>query len=191
MISPAEIKFALRGILRILRFDASFVQYFDRSAAGALRSFWLAVPLLGLSLLRLDLLHDPQEPALTSRMWLTMIVTHVVNWVYFPLFLLWLGRYIERDARVVGCIAVYNWLGLLAILTSTPLLVLALFGFDGGFLQTLDIISLVISLICEGYVLAVCLQISGWFATALVALDVICGEMLFSFAHRLGTAPIF
>jgi hypothetical protein len=191
MISLTELRFALRGLLRILRFDASFVQYYDRSASGALRSFWLAVPLLMIFVMRLGLLHDPKLPPLTDRAWLSMVIAYIINWAYFPLFLLWIGRFIDRDTRVTGCITVYNWLGLLTILTSLPVTLFAWAGMDIGFVQTLDVVSIGLALVCEGYILAVCLQISGYFAMALVVLDFVLNDILFTIAEYLSKGPAF
>ena len=191
MISLAETRFALRGLLRILRFDSSFVQFYDRSRDGAIRSFWLAAPLLLIFLLRLYLQHDPQQPPLTLRMSAAMLIAYAINWAYFPLFLVWISRFIGREDRVIGCIAVYNWLSILALFTSLPINLLGWVGMDDGLLQTLDVISLVVSLVCEGYILAVCLQISGFFAAAFVVLDLVLNQMLFTLADHLGAAPLF
>lgn len=191
MISLAETRFALRGLLRILRFDSSFVQFYDRSRDGAIRSFWLAAPLLLIFLLRLYLQHDPQQPPLTLRMSAAMLIAYAINWAYFPLFLVWISRFIGREDRVIGCIAVYNWLSILALFTSLPISLLGWVGMDDGLLQTLDVISLVVSLVCEGYILAVCLQISGFFAAAFVVLDLVLNQMLFTLADHLGAAPLF
>jgi hypothetical protein len=191
MISLAETRFALRGLLRILRFDSSFVQFYDRSRDGAVRSFWLAAPLLLIFLLRLYLQHDPQQPPLTLRMSAAMVIAYAINWAYFPLFLIWVSRFIDRQTKVVGCIAVYNWLSILAIFTSLPISLLGWAGMDDGFLQALDLVSVVISLVCEGYILAVCLQISGFFAAAFVILDLVLNQILFTLANHLGVAPLF
>jgi hypothetical protein len=191
MISLAETRFALRGLLRILRFDSSFVQFYDRSRTGAVRSFWLAVPLLLLFLLRLYLQHDPQQPPLTLRMSAAMVIAYAINWAYFPLFLIWVSRFIGREARVIGCIAIYNWLSILALFTSLPISLLGWAGANDGLLQALDLVSVVISLICEGYILAICLQISGFFAVAFVMLDLLLNQILFALANHLGETQLF
>jgi len=191
MISLTETRAALRGILRILRFDSSFVQFYDRSRDGALRSFWLAVPLLAFFLFRLYLPHGPQPSSLTPRLLAAMVTAYAINWVYFPLVLVWLSRFIDRQAKVVGCIAVYNWLSLLTVFTSLPVTLLAWAGLDDGFLQGLDLVGLIIYLICEGFLLAVCLQISGFFAAGLVILDLVLNQILFNLADHLSAAPLF
>jgi hypothetical protein len=192
MIGLAETKYALRGLLRILRFDASFINYYDRSREGALRSFWLAVPLLALFLFRLYVLRDPHDPPITIRMSAAMVIAYGINWAYFPLFLLWIARYIEREKRIIGCIAIYNWLiSILSIFTSLPIALLAWAGMSDHLSATLDVASLILSMVCEGYVFAICLQIPGFFAAAFVILDFILSQILFSIADLIGHAPIF
>lgn len=191
MIGRAETGYALRGLLRILRFDPSFINFYDRSREGAMRSFGLAVPLLALFLFRLYVLRDPQDPPLTLRMSAAMVIAYAINWVYFPLFLLWIARYIEREKRVIGCIAIYNWLSLLSFFTSLPVALLGWAGMSDHLTHTLDVASLILSMVCEGYVLAICLQISGFFAAAFVILDFIIGQILFLIASHIGYAPIF
>jgi hypothetical protein len=191
MISLAETRYACRGLFRILRFDSGFLHCFDRSRDGALRSFWIYVPLLLLDWAQLILLHDPQQPALSGRMWAALVIAHIINILYFPLFLLWIGRYIDRASKAVGCITVYNWLNLVTLVFATPMTLLGWAGASDNVLLVIQVVSLGLFLVCEGYVLAVCLQISGLFACAFVALDFVFGDMLFSFAHFLGQKPFF
>ena len=191
MISLAETNYACRGLLRVLRFDAGFVHFFDRSREGAIRSFWIYVPLLLLDWLQIVVFQGPQDPPLTGRGWAALIIAHIINIFYFPLILLSIGRYIDRSARVVGCITVYNWLNLVTITLGIPMTLLGWAGADDNVILIIQVVNLGLVLVCEGYVLAVCLQISGLFATAFVALDFVIGEMLFSIAHLLGRHPLF
>lgn len=191
MISRAEIRFALRGLVDILRFNPGFVQFYDRSQAGALRSFSLAIPLLAIYLLDLYIGHDPLQPAIHLRMLASLVIAYVINWVYFPLFLFWITRLINREARVIGCIAIYNWLSILTVFTDLPLSLLSWAGMNDGLLQVLGFIALVIYLVCEGYVLAISLQISGFFAAAFVILDLVLHQILFEIASHMGIAPLF
>ncbi|HVI91232.1 MAG TPA: hypothetical protein VM659_23245 [Dongiaceae bacterium] len=191
MISLAETNYACRGLLRVLRFDSGFVQFFDRSREGALRSFWIYVPLLLLDWAQIVLLHDPQAPTLTGRMWAALIIAHIINVFYFPLILLSVGRYIDRANRVIGCITVYNWLNLLTITLGIPMTLLGWAGADDNVILIIQVVNIGLVLVCEGYILAVCLQISGFFAIGFVALDFVIGEMLFSVAHLLGRHSLF
>ena len=191
MITLAEAGIALRGVGRILRFDPDFIRYFDRSRSGALRSFWMAVPLLPIFVLRLYLLHDPQTPPIDSRMFCAMLIGYVLNWIVFPLVLLSLAPVMERKTQVIGTIAVYNWLSLLFILMDVPIIALGAAGLDVSLLQLLDLATLLVALVCEGFILAVTLQIRGFSAAALVLLDFILGQLVFGLTDRIGSYPLF
>jgi hypothetical protein len=191
MISLAETGIALRGIGRILRFDREFIRYFDRSRAGALRSFWMAAIFLPVFLLRFYVLHDPNDLPIDGRMLGAVLIGYAINWMAFPLVLLGLGPMIKRQTQVIGTIAVYNWLSLLLILLNLPIILLALLGIDWSVLQLLDLATFFIALICEGYILAVALQIPGFSAAALVMLDFVLGQIVFGLADRIGAAPLF
>jgi len=191
MISLAETNYACRGLLRVLRFDAGFVHFFDRSREGAIRSFWIYAPLLLLDWLQTVLLQGPQDPPMTDRMWAAQIIAHIINIIYFPLILLSVARFIDRTTRVIGCITVYNWLNLVTITLGIPMTLLGWAGADDNVILIIKVVNFGLVLVCEGYVLAVCLQISGLFATAFVALDVVIGEMLFGFADLLGRHSLF
>lgn len=191
MITLAETGIALRGVGRILRFDPDFIRYFDRSPKGALRSFWMAAPLLPIFLLRLYLLHDPQSPPIDSRMLCAMLIGYVLNWIIFPLVLLSIAPAMERRNQVIGTIAVYNWLSLLFILMDVPIVALGALGLDVSLLQLLDLATLLVALVCEGFILAVTLQIRGFSAAALVLLDFILGQLIFGLTDRIGSSPLF
>ena len=191
MISRAEIRYALRGLIDILRFNPGFLQFYDRSLAGARRSFQIYVFLLALQTLQTIVFQGPQDPPLTARMWTALTIARIINVVYFPLILLLIGRFIDREKRIVGCIAVYNWLNLLSILLSIPVTLIALAGVDASVLQLCSIVTLFVGLICEGYVLAICLGISPAFAAAFVALDLVIGEILFHLADAMGQHAFF
>jgi hypothetical protein len=191
MISLAETSIALRGIGRILRFDRDFLRYFDRSRAGALRSFWMAAVFLPIFLIRFYVLHDPNDLPIDGRVLASILIAYAINWMAFPLVLLGLGPLLKRQAQVIGTIAVYNWLSLLLILLNVPIILLALIGLDWSILQLLDLATFLIALICEGYILAIALQIPGLSAAALVMLDFILGQLVFSLADRMGAASLF
>jgi hypothetical protein len=171
MISLAETGIALRGIGRILRFDRDFLHYFDRSRAGAGRSFWMAAVFLPVFMIRFYVLHDPRDLPIDGRMLASVLIAYAINWMAFPLVLLGLA--------------------LLLILLNVPIILLALVGLDWSILQLLDLATFLVALICEGYILAIALQIPGLSAAALVMLDFILGQIVFSLADRMGAASLF
>ena len=86
-----EARAAKEGLKRLLRFDAGFALWFDRSARGARRSFTLALPLLPLFLLRFFFESDLKPELSGLDIFGTATVTYVLSWVMFPLLLIVIG----------------------------------------------------------------------------------------------------
>lgn len=113
-ISWGEAMLAGRGVLRLLRFDAGFVAYFDLSLAGARRSFrlaWLLLP-AGLLIVLRGLAAPPDETLVEGwALYLAALVYYALAWILFPLALLRVAPALDRVREAPGAIAVYNWFG--------------------------------------------------------------------------------
>jgi hypothetical protein len=149
MISFAEFEIALLGLLRLARFDAGFAGFFDLSAQGARRSFRLALPLLPIVLFLMHLGARWPEGTDMTRVVFGQLIGYALGWVSFPLLLFYAGRAIDREARIYGAIAVYNWLAILSIGLQLPIVVAGYYGLDDGVVN--DLIWLVILFVtaCE------------------------------------------
>jgi hypothetical protein len=105
-----EIGYAVRGLWRLLQFDPSGLDYFDRSIAGFWRSFRVALlvaPLHGLLIpYRLELI---KPTAGWQQIILVEILTYIVTWFLYPTVAYELCRWMDRRAEYPGYIAVYNW----------------------------------------------------------------------------------
>lgn len=171
MPSGIEFRLACRGLLLLARFDEAFLRYFDRTAAGALRSFWLALLILPYFLLQLWLDIDPSvvNPAhcVAARG-----VGYAYGWILFPLVLLSAGRVLERDHEAPGCVTVYNWTNLLWIVLHLPATLVDGFNPDSQVALGLSLLALVASVAIEGFLLMKCLRILVWQAAALVLIDI-------------------
>lgn len=189
MPSWIEFRLACRGLLLLARFDPGFLRYFDRSASGALRSFWLALPLLPIGLLN-DWLRT-RSPLPSPGLFLAAeIVGYATGWIVFPLLLLGLGRALERDAEVPGAIAPYNWAMLLGVALNLPALVAIGFDPQSSLVGPLDLLVFFYLLTIEGFLLKQCLRLQLWQAVALVAMDVVLSIMLGRLVLVLGDVPI-
>lgn len=170
MPSGIEFRLALRGLLLLARFDETFLRYFDRSAAGALRSFWLALLILPYFLLQLWLDID-QSVIAPLQCVAARSVGYAYGWILFPLVLLSVGRVLEREREAPGCIAVYNWTSLLWIVLHLPATLLGGLNPDSQLALGLSLLALAASVAIEGFLLMKCLRILLWQAAALVAVD--------------------
>ena len=85
MLNGVEIRAAMTGLLLLLRFDARFVDWFDRTPTGARRSFRLMLPLLPLTLTRLFMAVEA-APNVSPVIAAASVATYyVLGWVVFPL----------------------------------------------------------------------------------------------------------
>ena len=122
MFPFVEIAYAVRGLWRLLQFDASGLDYFDRSVAGFWRSFRVALLIAPVYALLIPRQLDMIKPTVGwQHVILIQILTYIVAWLLYPTVAYELCRRIDREAEYPGYIAVYNWSTI--ILVSASLLV--------------------------------------------------------------------
>jgi len=110
MITGRELAYGMLGAWRLLRNDASGLQYFDRSAHGALRSFWVMV--LTAPAYAVLLMMQFEEYGIASVGLRQILVgggLYVIDWLLFPVMLLRLAPALKREHEVAGYIAANNW----------------------------------------------------------------------------------
>jgi len=113
MLGPPTIReaaYGIHGVFRLLRFDRSGLAFFDASAVGAMRSFWLA-PVLFPAFLLISML----------QMWgilgevgfaeflLVEAVAYVIGWTLYPLAAWYVAERLDRADRYTGYLTAYNW----------------------------------------------------------------------------------
>lgn len=162
MPSWIEFRLAVQGLLRLARFNPDFPRFFDRSARGALRSFWLMAPIFPFYLLQLwnsDALKSVED---ATRFFLAMSVGYLNLWLVPPLLIALLAPMIGRDAEMPGCIAMYNWTGVLNIAVALPLMLLQLGGVSPESMAIPSNVLLLVSLVWEAFLLTHALRIPLW-----------------------------
>lgn len=179
MLSAIEIRAACNGLLLLLRFDAGFVNWFDRSALGARRSFRLMLPLLPLAVIRIFLNYDKSPDIGALETGLSIAVFYVLSWICFPLLLIVIGRALERENQAIAVLSVYNWFGF-ALSVATFLISLAgLFEPLQAIVDLLLWVVIIGSLIYEAYLLNIALGIGYFGAGLLSVVDLIIAQSLF------------
>lgn len=166
MPSWIEFRLATQGLLRLARFNPDFLRFFDRSASGALRSFWLMAPVYPFLLLQLWTSGLAARVEDVAQFYLAMSVGFVIRWLVPPMLIAWLAPVIGRDAEMPGCITIYNWASLLNVAASLPLMALVLAGVSNEALIIPDSVVLLISLVWEAFLLTHVLRIPLWQAAA-------------------------
>lgn len=167
------------GLKRLLRFDAGFVQWFDRSPQGARRSFGLMIPTFPLFLV-LNFAGVSLAPDVEMfRVVAVTVIAFVLSWVMFPLILILIGRTIDRESQAIGALTSYNWFNfsLSAIGCVFSLIVnTGIFGQSAGLVVSVFI---VVYLAYETFLLRVALGIGYGGAILLSIVDFALGKSLY------------
>src|SRR5262249_59220098 len=111
MTAWLEARFALVGLLRLVRGDRSGLGCFDRSVDGFWRSFRAAIlcyPLY-LVLLTMRVAAADWQHAGGLRIVTVETIAYVISWTIFPLLMLSLTRRIGRADRFFDFMVPYNW----------------------------------------------------------------------------------
>lgn len=178
MPSWEETQAALQGLKRLLRFDAGFTQWFDRSNSGARRSFLLALPVLPcfLILCFFGLTLRPEIDFVEVAG--AMATAYVLGWVMFPLLLIVIGQAIGREAQAIGAIAFYNWFGTFYAFFITAVYILAVIGLFGGAAGIIFYLVRIASLVFEIFALRVLMGVGFGGGILLTLLDFVLGWSL-------------
>ena len=116
MVTGRELAFGLLGAWRLVRNDASGLQYFDRSRHGALRSFWVMLLVApAYSVLLLMQLNYLGVAEIGLRQVLLGAGLYIVSWLMFPVVLLRLAPRLNRIQEAAGYVAAYNWTQILVM----------------------------------------------------------------------------
>jgi hypothetical protein len=188
MASLREVSIALHGAWRLARLDRGGVAYFDVSETGFWRSFNAAV-LVYPAFLILTWAHTDDETwraAGAFRVILVETIGYIMDWVAFPLAMLPVARYLDRERRWLPFIVVFNWSQVLQ-----AVLILLVEGLASGALLS-DPVGLglvraafVAALLYEWFVARVALEIGAGAAAGIVAVDLVLHELIELFARQL------
>jgi hypothetical protein len=157
-----ELRLAIVGLSRLARFNPDFQRFFDRSPRGALRSFWLAVPILPYSILVVAHSGLIARAGDTTQFAIAMAIGYFVLWLLPPAILTWVAPLIGRNAEVPGCIAVYNWMSLLNAGANLPLIAVEMAGVPYDIMTVPYGIVLIVLLVWEAFLLTHVLRIALW-----------------------------
>lgn len=181
MLTWREVSSGLYGAWRLLWRDRSAMVWFDRSLAGAIRSFWAAaicypgfVILLLMRLPASDLHSSAVFPIL-----LVESIGYVIGWCAYPLAALPFCRWLAPEERALGFIIAYNWSQVLQTAALLPIAVLG--GLDVVPVYVVayaDFVAYIAILLYEWIIARIALEAGALPATALVLLDVVIGAAL-------------
>jgi hypothetical protein len=157
-----ELRLAVQGLLRLARFNSDFQRFFDQSPRGALRSFWLAMPIYPYILVLLWRSEAMAHVADPAQFVFAMSVAYLHLWLLPPVIMTWILPLIGRRAELSGCICMYNWLSLLNVGIALPLLLLEIAGVPPDIMSIPNGILDLVSLVWEAFLLTHVLRLALW-----------------------------
>jgi len=185
-----EFRLGCQGLYRLALLDRSFLGCFDRSTAGALRSFGLLPPLMPLFLWLVWLNTDQPVPSMGTYL-AAKAIAYIYSWLLFPFVILISARLLDRHNEGPGCITVYNWASLLWMVLQLPAAVFAMLDIAPDLTGLLNLAIYIASLVIEGFLFVVCLRLALWQSAALVAIDVVLSQaVIWPVSDWLGGAPL-
>lgn len=175
-----EMAYALFGALRLARFDASGLDFFDRSSAAALRSFAAALVVLPAYVLLVLVRPATDETAVS---WPTFMVVeaiaYVCSWTAYALVMDEISRWLDRGARYPLFLSVYNWSSVVQMMVYLPAVIIAQSGVlpaDLG--ETVEFAVTLAVLIYQWFVTRVALDVPALPAAGLVLIDMLLSVLI-------------
>lgn len=183
-----EVQLAMGGALRLARGDRRGLGFFDASIDGFWRSFRAALICYPCYLLLLAFrVAAPQWHA--SGMPTIVVVetiAYVISWAAFPLLILPLARWLDREERFLAFMVAYNWS---QVPQSALFVLIALNRATGLLLPTggrlAEFAALLAVMVYEWYIARVALGVSGAQASSVVIVDLVLGVAVSHIAEGL------
>lgn len=179
-ITAGEIIRSVHGVYRLARFDPGGMNDLDRTAEGALRSFW--APALILPFYAVLMILRLPAPAAELPLWRVVAVEgigYVISVVLYPLVMHHITNALNRGAFYPGFVSAYNWSAVVQVAIYLPVSLLSLSGaLPGGVGGALVFGVTMAMLTYQWYIARTALQVSGFAAAAMVLLDLFLAALV-------------
>ena len=181
-----EAAAALAGALRLARFDAGGLAYFDLRPQALMRSFWAAGLVAPFFLLLLILRHvETVSGAVLLHDLAIEMLSYAIAWLAFPVVIAFLARPLDFERRYVPYIIVYNWCGAIQNAVYLPIAILGAVGLlSSGTTNFLALIAILWVLAYSFFVARNVLGVSPPTAFGIVVLDLVMGIVIDAFTGR-------
>lgn len=193
MLTFTEIRSALTGSFLLARKGTSGLQYFDVSIDGFWRSFLvivLAAPLYLLFTWKEFLILGELEPQSADLEFgagfvATKFALMVVDWLVFPIAMIFISRQMSLWPKYIPFIAIYNWSSLFLMLVLSPIAILFVIGFISAQAATsLNLLATMFVLYYRWSVAKTVLETTMNTAALIVALELILSLMVHGLFFR-------
>ncbi len=187
MLTGRYLALVFRATLRIVKLRADGIALFEGTPGGFWRSFWAAgllAPLFFVTLL-LEASHIEDGTAAT-RLVLVQAIAYVVNWVAYPLLMVYVADLLQRGPHYFRYMVAYNWFRLVEAAAIYPLVLLAAAGaVDVDALAFFSLIALSAMLLYDWFIAKAALDVDGTAAAGLVLIAFLLSLVIRGVAETL------
>jgi len=175
-----EILRSLYGAYRLARADAGGMTFFNISVKGFWRSFFAAVIIAPLYILLLYMRFDAGEVGATVPRYVSVeVISYVIAWTAFPVVMLSVVRFLEREKKYLAYIIAYNWAAVLQNGLYIPLAMLSVNGMlSEETASSLSFVILSLILVYTWFITKTALELPTGSVIAIVALDLVLGVFI-------------
>ncbi|MQX37168.1 hypothetical protein [Roseospira navarrensis] len=174
-LSASDIAAALYGLLRLARLDPKGFDYFEATATGLLKSFWVAAFLLPVFLLYLVLdvlMLDLGGPGAALRYVSIETIAYVVDWVAFPLVMVTLAPAMGLDRTLFRFLVPLNWIQLpVGLILMVPALIGRLVDMPEDFAALVGLTIITASLLIVAALARFGLEVPWWSAAGATVMN--------------------
>ncbi len=194
MLTISDIRNAMTGSFLLARRDTSGLKFFDVGIEGFWRSFLVIVPiapfyvLYSIQEIRIAQEIDPQGVFVVTNAGFiaAKIMLLVLDWLVFPIAMIFITRLLVLWPRYIPFIAVYNWSSLFVIAVLAPPALLYVMGIiSAEMVTTFNLFATFFVLYYRWYVAKTILETAGLTAALIVAFDLILSLLVHGLFSRL------
>jgi len=194
MLTVTEMRNALTGSFLLARRDTGGLRFFDVSIDGFWRSFLVVVPIapfyVWYAIQEIEIAREinPEGTYLVMNagFMATRIILLVLDWLIFPVAMIFITRLVGLWPKYVAFIAIYNWSSLFIILALAPLALLFALGIISAQMAGLiNLLAASLVLYYRWYIVRIVLETTITTAVMIVSFDVILGLLVHGLFGRL------
>ena len=177
---------SLYGAWRLAHFDKRAFELFDKTPAGAIRSFSAAVLVAPMYALVLSMAPVERAGSGGSQWLLVEAIAYVLSWVAYPVVAEYLSRSMGCRELFDGYLSAYNWSMVLQNAALLPLTALtAMNVLSSEILQLLWLMAIAAIMAWLWFIARMALNVSAVTAVGLVILDELLSFAIDSIANGL------
>ncbi len=194
MLTLSEIRSALTGSFLLAKRDVRGLQSFDISIDGFWRSFLVVVLIAPFYVLyamqEIEIAHEihlqDRIPAANPGFVAARIALLGLEWILFPIAMIFITRLLGLWPKYVPFITIYNWSSLFISLALAPAAVLYFSGIiSAQMTATINLFTILFILYFRWYIARTVLETVATTATLIVAFDLVLSLLIQGIFSRL------